>query len=62
MHPLVQTGQIRAEDNLGVLLMEALELYGRNFSYENVGIRIRGNGEYYSKVSHNEQIDGIILM
>ncbi|KAI9596747.1 hypothetical protein BDF19DRAFT_436638 [Syncephalis fuscata] len=49
MHPLVQTKQIQAEENLGTLFMEFLELYGRNFAYENVGIRITKNGSYYRK-------------
>jgi non-canonical poly(A) RNA polymerase PAPD5/7 len=53
MHPLVQTGQIRAEENLGVLLMEFLELYGVNFAYEKVGIRVTRDGSYYRKVSQS---------
>ncbi|RKP25601.1 hypothetical protein SYNPS1DRAFT_6896, partial [Syncephalis pseudoplumigaleata] len=50
MHPLLQTGRIKAEENLGVLLMEFLELYGTHFSYEKVGIRVTRNGSYYRKV------------
>ena len=35
--------------NLGVLLMEFFELYGRNFNYLTTAIRIRGNGSYITK-------------
>jgi len=35
--------------NLGVLLMEFFELYGRNFNYLTTAIRIRGDGSYISK-------------
>lgn len=35
--------------NLGVLLIEFFELYGRNFNYTNVGIRVKGGGTYFSK-------------
>lgn len=40
LHPLVQLGLLRPEDNLGVLLMEMLELYGRHLNYEHVGISV----------------------
>jgi non-canonical poly(A) RNA polymerase PAPD5/7 len=37
------------EENLGTLLVEFFELYGRNFNYDEVGISIRRGGHYYSK-------------
>ncbi|XP_028392736.1 terminal nucleotidyltransferase 4A-like [Dendronephthya gigantea] len=35
--------------NLGVLLIEFFELYGKKFNYNNVGIRVVGNGSYFNK-------------
>lgn len=35
--------------NLGVLLIEFFELYGRHFNYVNTGIRIRDGGRYMPK-------------
>lgn len=35
--------------NLGVLLMEFFELYGRNFNYQRIGIKIKNGGCYVSK-------------
>lgn len=35
--------------NLGVLLVEFFELYGRNFNYEQIAIRIRDGGRYICK-------------
>jgi len=39
-----------AMDNLGVLLLELLELYGSAFNYESVGLSIAGRGRYFRKV------------
>jgi non-canonical poly(A) RNA polymerase PAPD5/7 len=36
--------------NLGVLLIEFFELYGRNLNYSNVGISVSGHGRYFNKV------------
>ncbi|KAI8819755.1 uncharacterized protein EV422DRAFT_598553 [Fimicolochytrium jonesii] len=47
MHPRLQTGQIQAKDNLGVLLIELLEFYGVNFNYEVVGIAMDMEGVWY---------------
>lgn len=35
--------------NLGVLLIEFFELYGRNFNYMKTGIRVKDGGTYISK-------------
>ncbi|XP_046842483.1 terminal nucleotidyltransferase 4B-like isoform X3 [Xenia sp. Carnegie-2017] len=35
--------------NWGVLLIEFFELYGKKFNYDNVGIRVVGNGSYFNK-------------
>lgn len=45
--------------NLGVLLIEFLELYGRKFNYMQTGIRIRDGGRYISKEEmQKDMIDG----
>ncbi|EST06226.1 PAP/25A-associated [Kalmanozyma brasiliensis GHG001] len=49
LHPKVQRGEIEASRSLGVLLLEFLELYGKNFGYDNCGISVRGRGGYFSK-------------
>jgi len=42
--------EITADDaNLGVLLVEFFELYGRNFNYSIVGIKVDGTGRYFNK-------------
>ncbi|EAZ63829.2 topoisomerase I-related protein [Scheffersomyces stipitis CBS 6054] len=40
MHPRVSTNSINITDNLGALLIEFFELYGRNFSYDNLIISL----------------------
>ena len=35
---------------MGTLLMEFLELYGKNFNSDKVGIRVVKGGSYYDKV------------
>jgi non-canonical poly(A) RNA polymerase PAPD5/7 len=47
LHPRDMT--IEKEVNLGVLLIEFFELYGRKFNYLKTGIRIKGDGSYISK-------------
>ena len=49
MHPKIRRGEIDAEKNLGVLVMEFFELYGCYFNYEEVGISVRDGGTYFSK-------------
>lgn len=50
LHPKLQRGEISASQNLGVLLMELLELYGKNFGYDYCTIVVRGRGCYMSKM------------
>ena len=50
MHPFVQAKWIIPEENLGVLLMDFLELYGKNFSTDRVGISLLDDGKYFDKV------------
>lgn len=40
LHPRVSTGNMAVLENLGTLLIEFFELYGRNFSYDNLIIAI----------------------
>jgi non-canonical poly(A) RNA polymerase PAPD5/7 len=40
LHPLIQLGYLRPEDNLGILLIEFLELYGKLLNYDRVGISV----------------------
>ncbi|KAI9208569.1 uncharacterized protein BJ171DRAFT_406327, partial [Polychytrium aggregatum] len=47
VHPLLQSGQIDAKRNLGILLIEFLELYGRNFNFSNMGLAVTLDGVYY---------------
>lgn len=57
MHPKIQRGELDPALNLGILFLEFLELYGRNFGYDNVGISIRGRGCYFTKVSRGWRDD-----
>jgi len=47
LHPRYDARQTRS--NLGVLLLEFFELYGLNFNYNNVCIRIKDGGRYIQK-------------
>ncbi|KTW28610.1 uncharacterized protein T551_02460 [Pneumocystis jirovecii RU7] len=48
-HPKLLSKEIKEQDNLGVLLMEFFELYGKLFNYNEVGISINNGGKYFSK-------------
>lgn len=47
LHPRIDTR--RANINLGILLIEFFELYGRDFNYIKTGIRVKNGGAYLSK-------------
>ncbi|XP_075683037.1 terminal nucleotidyltransferase 4A isoform X3 [Rhinoderma darwinii] len=47
LHPRIDAR--RANENLGMLLIEFFELYGRTFNYLKTGIRIRNGGAYIAK-------------
>ncbi|KAH7107663.1 Nucleotidyltransferase [Auriculariales sp. MPI-PUGE-AT-0066] len=51
MHPKLRSGEIRAEENLGTLLIEFFELYGQLFNSRDVGLSLRYGGSYYSKTA-----------
>ncbi|KAK0148302.1 Non-canonical poly(A) RNA polymerase PAPD7 [Merluccius polli] len=47
LHPRIDTR--RANINLGILLIEFFELYGRDFNYLKTAIRVKNGGTYLSK-------------
>lgn len=47
LHQRLDASQPNA--NLGVLLIEFFELYGRHFNYLKTGIRVKDGGAYISK-------------
>lgn len=47
LHPRLQSEDIRPEDNLGILLMEFLELYGKHFNFAEVGIGLSTTDTWY---------------
>nr|XP_020452471.1 non-canonical poly(A) RNA polymerase PAPD7-like isoform X2 [Monopterus albus] len=47
LHPRIDTR--RANINLGILLIEFFELYGRDFNYMKTGIRVKNGGAYLLK-------------
>ncbi|KAA0185869.1 hypothetical protein HAZT_HAZT002320, partial [Hyalella azteca] len=50
LHPRRETYACSSTElNLGVLLLEFFELYGRHFNYFKTGIRVKGGGAYISK-------------
>lgn len=55
LHPRYDAHDANA--NLGVLLLEFFELYGRFFNYYRVGIRIKDGGSYVSKTEIQKQMD-----
>lgn len=55
LHPKLSTSSMDALDNLGVLLIEFFELYGRNFSYDNLILSLDRDTEeprYEKKGNH----------
>lgn len=53
------------DTNLGVLLIEFFELYGRHFNYRQTGIEVRGGGRYFPKSEwiHPQSLsDGILCV
>ena len=50
MQPKIRRGEIDPTRNLGVLLLEFFELYGRYFNYEQTGISLHGGGMYFNKM------------
>ncbi|KAJ2821485.1 hypothetical protein GGI24_004201 [Coemansia furcata] len=49
MHPRILSGGLDIAKNLGVLLIEFFELYGKRFNYDNVCISVLEKGQYLDK-------------
>ncbi|KAH9465169.1 hypothetical protein Pst134EA_013062 [Puccinia striiformis f. sp. tritici] len=49
LHPKIQRGDIDPNKNLGVLLLEFFELYGKHFNFDRTGISVRKGGYYFVK-------------
>ncbi|XP_070502874.1 non-canonical poly(A) RNA polymerase protein Trf4-1-like [Chironomus tepperi] len=47
--------------NLGLLLLEFLELYGRNFNYMTTGISIKNGGRHVTKEVLQKELNGDLL-
>ncbi|THH11994.1 hypothetical protein EW145_g279 [Phellinidium pouzarii] len=55
MHPKLRRAEIDPSRNLGVLVMDFFELYGKYFNYTETGISLRHGGSYFSKVGRGWQ-------
>ncbi|WAQ86344.1 hypothetical protein PtA15_7A70 [Puccinia triticina] len=55
LHPKIQRGDIDPNKNLGVLLLEFFELYGKHFNFDQTGISVRKGGFYFSKAHRGWQ-------
>ena len=55
LHPRINATERGA--NLGVLLVEFFELYGRHFNYLNTAIRVNGGGSYVPKDMLQKEMD-----
>ncbi|KIJ52550.1 hypothetical protein M422DRAFT_776178 [Sphaerobolus stellatus SS14] len=55
-HPRIKDCEIDPSLNLGVLVMEFFELYGRGFSFETVAISILNGGQYFLKPGLSAEI------
>ncbi|XP_068999316.1 terminal nucleotidyltransferase 4B-like [Embiotoca jacksoni] len=49
LHPRIDTRRANININLGILLIEFFELYGRDFNYMKTSIRVKNGGTYQSK-------------
>ncbi|KAF8338074.1 uncharacterized protein EI90DRAFT_2908898 [Cantharellus anzutake] len=49
LHPKIRRSKIDPMDNLGVLLIEFFETYGKHFNYTDIGISLRNGGLYFRK-------------
>lgn len=61
-HPRIRADSRSEEVNLGILLTEFFELYGRNFNYQKVGIRVDGNGSYFNKAEYSMEESILCIM
>ncbi|KAI8082924.1 uncharacterized protein BX664DRAFT_339421 [Halteromyces radiatus] len=52
MHPMVASGTIDPQKNLGTLLLDFLQLYGIHFAVGKVAISVSHKGKYYPKMTN----------
>ncbi|XP_013075831.2 terminal nucleotidyltransferase 4A-like isoform X1 [Biomphalaria glabrata] len=55
LHPRAQA--TKSDANLGILLIEFFELYGRNFNYLKTAIRIKSGGAYLPKEEVSKEME-----
>ncbi|OMJ08302.1 Poly(A) RNA polymerase cid14 [Smittium culicis] len=48
-HPKVSSHSCSVQENIGILLIEFFELYGKRFNYEHTGIVVANGGKYVKK-------------
>ena len=60
LHQRLDASQPNA--NLGVLLIEFFELYGRHFNYLKTGIRVKDGGAYISKDEVSQKFSVLIFL
>ncbi len=58
LHPRLSTGNISPYENLGVLLIEFFELYGKNFGYDNVAICVEPDNVCYLNKKYYPDLQG----
>lgn len=58
LHPRLSTGNISPYENLGVLLIEFFELYGKNFGYDNVAICVEQDNVCYLNKKYYPDLQG----
>lgn len=51
IHPKLRRMELDPEENLGTLLIEFFELYGRNLNYDEIVLSVRRGGRYIAKRS-----------
>lgn len=56
LHPRIVTNDIKPLENLGVLLIDFFELYGKNFGYDDVAIHVSTHDARYSSKDSNPDI------
>ncbi|PIA13145.1 Nucleotidyltransferase, partial [Coemansia reversa NRRL 1564] len=49
MHPRIRSGGLDVSKNLGVILVEFFELYGKRFNYDNTCVGVLEQGQYLCK-------------
>ena len=59
LHP--RTAANESSANLGVLLIEFFELYGRNFNYRKTAIRVKDGGSYFPKEEASQDSENALL-